>query len=75
MNDKLEIIGFSHWASALINGDDSGLEPDDREMLEDWLAQLPENATGPVDAVDEGFCYNIWNGLGGDAAIFVFLIE
>lgn len=32
--------GAAHWASYLVNGDDSGLEPRERELCDAWLARL-----------------------------------
>lgn len=32
--------GAAVWASYLINGDDSGLEPRERELCDSWLAKL-----------------------------------
>lgn len=38
----------AHWASALINGDRTGLDDDDEQALDDYLAEHPEHAS-PVD--------------------------
>ena len=45
----------SHWASYLINGDDSGLEPAEKQACDDWLDR--EGFDGPEDCEDAGFCW------------------
>lgn len=42
--DVYEYNAPAHWACALINGDDSGLEESDAQAVEKWAATLP----GPV---------------------------
>ena len=64
-----------YWASYLINGDDSGLEPGERQEIDTWLAK---QGLDRGDAVDCGEPYFSWNndanGIGGDVAEFTFLI-
>ena len=43
----------AHWASALINGDDSGLEHDDKQALADFTADMVRQF-GTCDPVDVG---------------------
>lgn len=42
-----EAIGAAHWASYLINGDESGLEPDEKALADKWQESL-----APAYAVD-----------------------
>ena len=50
----LEIEGSTHWATYLFYGDVSGLEPDEIEEADKWLAdQVPPFYYGPVDMIDE----------------------
>lgn len=43
----------AHWASALINGDTSGLEPDDEAQLDAFMAG--EELSSPIDVGEEEF--------------------
>lgn len=65
-----------YWASYLINGDDSGLEPGERQEIDAWITK---QGLDRGDAVDCGEPYFSWsndaNGLGGDVAEYTFLIE
>jgi hypothetical protein len=71
--DTFEVVGFSHWAPALFNGDESGMGDYDISMLREWLSQIPDNADAiPVDMREEGFEHNVYSGIGGDAATFFF---
>jgi hypothetical protein len=72
--DTCELVGFSHWAPALFNGDHSGMDDADIAMLDYWLSELlPDNADAiPVDMREEGFEHNVYSGIGGDAATFFF---
>jgi hypothetical protein len=74
LSDTIEILGFAHWASALFNGDASGLEDEDVQLMERWLDQEVGSAAhhSPIDYREEGFRWNVFNGLGGDAATYVF---
>lgn len=38
-----KVVGPSVWASALINGDRSGLDSEECAQLDKWLQILPEN--------------------------------
>lgn len=44
------VAGPAHWASYLVNGDASGLEPHDRAMCDAWQASLDLRIVGIVDA-------------------------
>jgi hypothetical protein len=49
----IELTAPSHWAPYLINGDDSGLEPEELENAKRWLKY---NTLGlPVSCEDAGF--------------------
>jgi hypothetical protein len=73
--DTCELVGFSYWAPALFNGDESGMEDADIAMLNEWLAQLPDNADAiPVDMREEGFMPCVCRRIGGDAATYIFPI-
>jgi len=61
----------AHWASALINGDESGLEDSDIKELNEW-----EERKHPGYCVDVSEAFfaidNDANNMGGDVAIFLF---
>ncbi len=62
----------SYWASALINGDDSGLEDDEIKEIDSFCKGL-----GPcvdVSEEDEFSWTNDANNLGGAVATFTFQI-
>ena len=62
----------SHWASALINDDESGLSYEDSLELEDFCKDL-----GPcldVTNEEEFSWYNDANNLGGSVATFHFQV-
>jgi hypothetical protein len=74
--EPVTATGLSSWASFLINGDDSGLEPGERKAAEAFAAWL---GGSPVDCQDAGF---IWRPdsfrflpLGGDCQTYTALIE
>lgn len=72
----LEIVAPSHWASYLINGDDSGLEPDEKAACDAWIKR--EGVGLPVDCRDAGFrwrhdAYNEMP-LGADCQTYSFLV-
>ena len=69
----ITVVGFSHWASALINNDFSGLDQDDIDDLQDWLAFEGVENADCVDAVEIGFVRDV-NGIGGDASEFTFIL-
>jgi hypothetical protein len=56
MNKVWELTGPAYWASAIINGDRSGLEPDERQRLDAWLARElgPNDDIVDVARDDEG---------------------
>ena len=58
-----------HWASAIINGDYSGLEDTEEKQLNNWLESLPK-VNGHIDGFDErdslGFCRDDITGLFSD---------
>lgn len=62
----------AHWASALINGDYSGLEGDDEAELERFLARRQPGMA--VDVEDERFSNRNDAGtfIGGDVATYTF---
>lgn len=67
----------SYWASALINGDWSGLSDDEATTLEHILNERPEWAA-PVDCADAGFCWGHdatpYGVLAGDCQQFTYLV-
>jgi hypothetical protein len=72
----LEITAPSHWASYLINGDDSGMEPEEKAQCDAWIKR--EGVGLPVSCEDAGF---IWNHdarvecpLGSDCQTYIFLV-
>ncbi len=42
-----------HWASCMINGDDSGLDDLDLELIDDTLRLLNLHAVNCIDCTDE----------------------
>lgn len=71
---KLNIVKYvlpAYWASALINGDYSGLDDDDAKMLDAWLKR--EKPGFAVDAEDEHFAHrNDAGTLPGDVMTYTF---
>lgn len=63
----------AYWASYLINGDASGLETGEREVIDQYLAS--EGLPMPVSCSDEAwFAWrNDATRLGGDVMEYVFL--
>lgn len=47
------LIAPSHWASYLINGDASGLGPDERHACDQWVRHV--GLGSPVSCDDYGF--------------------
>ena len=63
------------WASYLVNGDASGLEPGEQETIEDTLSTLDLTACACVDLKGEPhFSWTSWPpGLGGgDYVTYIF---
>lgn len=59
------------WASALINGDESGLEQEDIDAMNNWLTDLISDGWRVCDTIGEPFFswnYSLYGGtaLGGD---------
>lgn len=73
----VEYTAPSAWASYLINGDDSGLEPDERNACNKWLHAIKKDF--PVSCEDAGF---IWRhdalefcAGGADCQTYTFLVQ
>lgn len=67
----------SHWASYLINGDDSGLEPEEKAAADAWIDRHQDWGM-PVSCEDAGF---MWRHdayaecpLGADCQTYTFLV-
>lgn len=65
----------AYWASYLINGDDSGISPEDKAEADAFLAQ--HNLPDPVSCSDEKWFS--WhndsdNKLGGDVLEYTFFV-
>lgn len=56
--------GAAHWASYLVNGDDSGLEPRERDLADAWLARLAPAYV--VSCEDESFFSWSYGEICGD---------
>ena len=74
----VEVNLYSHWASALVNGDYSGLEPDDEAELEGWVeGQVADYGmfycVGKEDNDHFGDPDN--GGLPGTVATFTFQVQ
>lgn len=67
-----EIVGFGYWSSALFNDDLSGLDDFEEHEMNEWLGDVPEGFYGPVEMEELGFKPDVFNGLGGDAAVYTF---
>jgi hypothetical protein len=65
----------THWASYLINGDASSLEVEEVQEIEDFLCR--EGLEAPVDVGEfGGFAWvNDANGIAGDVADYIFIIN
>jgi len=57
MMELTKIIAPAHWASYLINGDDSGLDPGEVDKIEDWLSR--EDAGRAVSCEVEYFTWQL----------------
>ena len=74
MLDRIEHNLPAYWASYLINGDYSGIEPAERAEIDAWLRR--KNLPDPVSCSDESwFGRNDANELAGDVAHFAFLVD
>lgn len=76
---KIEIEEFTlpaHWASFLVNGDDSGLERADRQEIEEWERRVERRGWSfhCVDVSEDTFFArrNDANTLGATCARFTF---
>ncbi len=76
---KLEPVTYTapiYWASYIINGDHSGLEPDEKAACDKWLESIGNPYA--ADCADAGFH---WNhdanafALAGDCATYTFLVR
>lgn len=68
----------SHWASALINGDRSGLTEEDEAEL-DLVLELNPEWHMPVGCEDAGFCWrhdaSAYGVLACDCCEYTYLME
>ncbi len=73
MNTETYILP-AYWASYLINGDASGLEGEDQQACDAWLARNPGGSC--VDCGESYFSHrNDAGTLAGDVAEYTFLCE
>jgi len=66
----------AYWASYLINGDASGLEPGEQETVDAFLAR--EGLPAPVDCTAEPYFSrhnDAHTGLAGDVLDYTFLLN
>jgi hypothetical protein len=64
------------WASYIINGDDSGIDSDEKEQANAFPAR--NNLPAPVSCSDEShfsWTNDSGNGLAGDVLEYTFLVE
>lgn len=64
----------AYWASYLINGDDSGISPEDKAQADSFLKR--ESLPVPVSCSDEQYFswHNDATDLGGDVLEYTFLV-
>jgi hypothetical protein len=75
MTETLEATGLSHWASYLINNDDSALTVEDKAQADKFRQWLGGDI---VDCRDAGFMWNhdgifVAGALAGDCQIYIAL--
>jgi hypothetical protein len=63
----------SAWASYLINGDDSGLDPSEVSEADAFVSKV--GAGAPVTCDDAGFRWHPDFGMPGDCQTYTFLRE
>jgi hypothetical protein len=69
MTEVRKILGAAHWASYLINGDASGLMPEEKELCDAWLARELGSGEDIVSCEDEShFSWNYGLYTGADCA-------
>lgn len=61
-----EAVGAAQWASYLINGDASGLEPREVELCDKWLEGLPGYIVG-TEAGEPWFSWSYGLHTGDDS--------
>ena len=72
MSETRTVTGAAYWASYLINGDSSGLEPAEKALCDAWLARELEPGEDVVSCDDESrfsWSYGLYTGAdcaGGD---------
>jgi hypothetical protein len=76
MRQTVTATGLSAWASYLINGDDSGIDAEDKRAANEFAQSLG----GPiVDCEDAGFMWRPdsfqFMPLGGDCQRYTALVE
>lgn len=59
------------WACALINGDTSGMQPEDLAEFQEWAGQNPR-LLNPVSCSDETLIGR-WNGLTCELLTYTYL--
>lgn len=55
---QTHIVGPAHWASFLINGDASGLSPEERDMADAWLARERVRIIGTEPGAEPYFTWS-----------------
>jgi len=72
--ELIRSTALSHWASYLINGDASGMDPLDLEQCKAWLKRA--GCGDPVDCEDAGFMWrhdaSAFGALAGDCQTYTF---
>jgi len=56
-----EVVGPSYWASALVNGDDSGLEEREIVIINAWTERLGRDGWYVVSTKDDEDPWFTWN--------------
>lgn len=74
---RMDTITFTlpaHWASALVNGDYTGLSDEDEDAIQNWLDTEPDIVGDCLTVSDEPFFARVYDaeGLACDCLTYTF---